>query len=391
MKTSDFDYHLPPHLIAQEPLPNPTDARMMVLHRRSGGVEHRHVRDLPEYLRPGDVLVVNNTRVIPARVFGRRMDTGARVEVLFLGPVRENAVLEGYEVGNSMEWFLARSEGTCRALCRSRSRLQRGTELLLADARITAKILGREDEGVFLLHVRAGKALGEILDEKGMAPLPPYIKRSSDDPRLLHVDRQRYQTVYAQRPGAVAAPTAGLHLSHELLKALTERGVRIAPVTLHVGVGTFQPVRAKEVEHHRMHEEWYGVTEDAAEIIRECRATGGRVVAVGTTTARTLETIAIERGEIVASTGFTRLFIYPPYHFRSVDVLLTNFHLPRSTLIMMVAAFADSVETAGGEGARDAKGSAGEVRGIRLVLEAYRTAIREKYRFYSYGDCMLLL
>ncbi len=346
MKTSDFFFDLPPELIAQEPLAERSASRMLVLDRETGGIEHRHVTDLPGYLRAGDLLVVNDTRVVPARVFGRRHDTGGRVELLLL------------ETGGDAVW-----ESYYRASRPPRA----GLLLELGEGAIRGEVLEVLPGGRVRVRLQADGPLLDVLEEHGVPPLPPYIKRSAGDPRTAR-DRLRYQTVYASRPGAVAAPTAGLHFTPELFARLEEQGVRRAVVTLHVGPGTFKPVSCDDVRDHVMEDERYELDAETAAAVDAARARGGRVVAVGSTTVRTLETVAREHGGVVADEGRSDLFIYPPFEFRVVDVMLTNFHLPRSTLIMMVCALA----------------------GRERVLAAYEEAVRMRYRFYSYGDCMLI-
>jgi len=360
MKTSDFYYSLPPKLIAQHPLPERAQSRMMVIHRATGVFDHRRVADLPEYLHPGDLLVVNDTRVIPARLYGQKVGTGGRVEILL---IEETA------------------PGIWEALLRARH-TKPGARLELAGKQVQAEVLAVKDEGRVTLRLRHDRPLLEILETDGVPPLPPYIKRtrSADAPERA-ADRERYQTVYARNPGAVAAPTAGLHFTEALLTTLEQCGICRTAVTLHVGPGTFKPVTVAEVEQHRMDAERYTVPEVTARLIRETRAAKGRIVAVGSTVVRTLETMAAahesvvdhdsvaEHDAVIASQGRSDLFIYPPYKFRVVDALLTNFHLPTSSLLMMVSALASR----------------------ELILQAYEEAIRERYRFYSYGDCMLVV
>lgn len=349
---------------------------MMVVDRPAGRFHHARVRDLPGYLCAGDVLVVNDSRVIPARVFGVKKTTGGRVELL----------------------LLAESEpGVWTALSRGSRRLRTGTDLALAGGKIEATVLGRHANGTVSLTLRSDRSVLDVLEEEGVPPLPPYIRRNysragpdrvrADGPlpprealaRQTALDRERYQTVYAARPGSIAAPTAGLHFTPELLAELEAGGVSRSAVTLHVGLGTFRPVTAVRVEEHVMEPERYTLGTETAErlnaVIRaraEPRPPGRsapRIVAVGTTTVRVLETVGAESGRLSPSAGSTSLFIYPPFRFRIVDALLTNFHLPGSTLIMLVSAFA----------------------GRELILRAYQEAVREQYRFYSYGDCMLVL
>ncbi|MBT3192473.1 MAG: tRNA preQ1(34) S-adenosylmethionine ribosyltransferase-isomerase QueA [Verrucomicrobia bacterium] len=347
MQTSDFDYDLPEELIAQEPAAERAASRMLVLHRDTGSLEHRLISEIGDYLNPGDLLVVNNTRVIPARVFGHKTDTGGRIELLLLEPLSDNV------------WLV---------LCRASNRPGVGTRLTLAGERIQGEVITVGEEGRLEVRFACDAPLLEILEEEGETPLPPYIKRATDDGRKAS-DEDRYQTVYASRPGAVAAPTAGLHFTPELLAALAAKGVDRAEVTLHVGIGTFRPVSVDRVSDHCMDEERYEISEDAARKIWETRESGGRVVAVGSTSVRTLETATGEQGRICAGAGRSDIFIYPPYTFKAVDAMLTNFHLPKSTLLMMVSALA----------------------GREPIMEAYAEAIRKRYRFFSYGDCMLIL
>ena len=347
MKTSDFDYDLPPELIAQEPPQRRTDSRMMVLHRDNGTIEHRGITDIGDYLESGDLLVVNNTSVIPARIFGHKRESGGTVELLLLEPLDEN------------RWL---------TLCRASRRPKTGSHMLLANGRITAEVLKIGAEGRLEVAFECDAPLLQILDEEGITPLPPYIRRESHDARSV-ADKERYQTVYARTPGAVAAPTAGLHFSEELLNRLTANGITKAEITLHVGIGTFRPVKTDTVSEHCMDEERYEITPDAATAIAESISGSGRVVAVGSTSVRTLETVMRDHVRITACSGRSDIFIYPPYHFQAVDAMLTNFHLPKSTLLMMVSALA----------------------GRELILHAYAEAVRERYRFFSYGDCMLIL
>ena len=357
MNVDDFDYDLPPELIAQDPVPDRARARMMVISRETGSFRHGRVADLPEFLCAGDLLVVNDTRVIPSRIFGHWEDTGGQVELL---------LIEEHE------------PGTWDALCRSSRHARPGHRVLLAEGRLHGTIGEVTPEGRARVTLRGARPVLDVLGEEGIPPVPPYIRRPRGRSAQSERDRERYQTVYARVPGAVAAPTAGLHFTEDLLDRLRSGGVGRAAVTLHVGPGTFRPVRAERVEDHVMEAERYRVEPAAASAVADTRRAGGRTVAVGTTVARTLETVAAERGRIEPCEGRSSLFIYPPYHFRAVDVLLTNFHLPRSSLLMMVAAFAGAGRPDTGEG-------------LRLVREAYAEAIRRGYRFYSYGDCMLIL
>ncbi len=342
MRVDLFDYKLPADRIAQEPLPERSASRMMVLDRAAGLRTHRRFRDLPEHLRRGDCLVLNDTMVLPARLYGRR-PTGGRVEVLLLRPA-----------AGDRQWH---------ALARPARRLRLGERVEFGPG-LAATVVGEGDEGLRELRFEVDGDFEQALDRLGLPPLPPYIRR-----RARPEDRQRYQTVYARRAGAVAAPTAGLHFDQGILAALAGTGIETVFLTLHVGLGTFRPVAVERVEDHHMHAEPYQVLPEAAERISRARAAGGRVVAVGTTVVRALETVADDDGRVRPDSGETDLFIYPGYRFRAVDALLTNFHLPRSTLLMMVAAFA----------------------GREFILEAYQEAIDAGYRFYSYGDCMLIL
>ncbi|RMH18559.1 MAG: tRNA preQ1(34) S-adenosylmethionine ribosyltransferase-isomerase QueA [Acidobacteria bacterium] len=343
MRTRDFDYALPPAAIAQRPAPRGT-SRLLVLDAE-GEERHRRISDLPDLLEPGDLLVVNDTRVIPARLLGRRLPGGGRVELLLVAAAR----------GAPFTW---------EVLMKPARRLSEGTRLVFGEgagrAPLEAVVAERDAGGRG--RVRFADDPLPRLDELGHVPLPPYVKRP-DDPS----DRHDYQTIFARRPGAVAAPTAGLHFTPELLHRLETRGIERTALTLHVGIGTFQPVTAERVEQHRMGSERYEISAAAAEAIARTRRRGGRVVAVGTTVVRTLETAARDDGTVAAGSGVTELFIYPGFRFRVVDWLLTNFHLPRSTLLMLVSAFA----------------------GRRRLLAAYREAIERGYRFYSYGDAML--
>ncbi|MBI1732239.1 MAG: tRNA preQ1(34) S-adenosylmethionine ribosyltransferase-isomerase QueA [Gammaproteobacteria bacterium] len=340
MLASEFEYQLPHELIAQHPAEPRDSARLLLLDRQTGAVTHRGFRDLPDCLRPGDLLVLNDTRVIPARLFGRK-ETGGRLEVLV------ERVLDPHE---------------CLALIRT-SKAPRPGALLIMDSpgEVRLRVTGRDGE-FFRLSRDDGGGLTELLDVAGHVPLPPYIRRP-DEP----ADRAQYQTVYAMRPGAVAAPTAGLHFTPALLAEVESRGITLARVTLHVGHGTFQPVRSDDVESHRMHSEWYEVGQEVCEQVSAARRRGGRIVAVGTTAVRCLESASRDR-TLRPARGETDIFIYPGFPFRTVDAMLTNFHLPRSTLLMLVCAFA----------------------GREPVLGAYREAVRERYRFYSYGDAMFI-
>jgi S-adenosylmethionine:tRNA ribosyltransferase-isomerase len=342
MKIEEFDYTLPRSLIAQYPSPKRADSCLMVLHRRSGAIEHRIFRDISDYLNPGDLLVMNNTRVLPARLIGRK-ETGGKVEILLI-PSTNGARGES-------EVLIKGSEKV-----RPGVRIQFGQEIY-GEVKEVKKGRGK-------IQFSCLEEVIHILQKIGRMPLPPYIKRD-DEP----LDRDRYQTIFAQRDGSIAAPTAGLHFTRSLLNSLKDHGVNITLITLHIGIGTFTPVKVGNVEDHKMETEWVEISEEVTREIEETKARGRKVVAVGTTTTRALESFADTEGRIKAGKNFSSLFIYPPYHFRVIDGLLTNFHLPKSTLIMLASAFA----------------------GKDLLMKAYREAIERKYRFYSYGDAMLIL
>lgn len=341
MKTSDFYYDLPERLIAQTPLDHRDASRLLALNKDTGGIQHRHFYDLPDFLRPGDTLVLNNSRVIPARLLGARADTGYPVELVLLTD---------------------RGDGVWECLTRPGKKCREGAELSFGDGRLTATVESvLPDGGNRLIRFHYEGIFLEILDQLGMMPLPPYIKEKLDDP-------ERYQTVYSKTPGSAAAPTAGLHFTPELLDKLTAMGVNLAYVTLHVGLGTFRPVKVDDVRDHVMHAEFYMLDEDNAAIINNTRRQGGRIFAVGTTATRTLETIAAEDGTVRACSGWTNIFIYPGYRFKAVDCLVTNFHLPESTLMMLISAFA----------------------GRERIMHAYQVAVEQEYRFFSFGDSMLI-
>jgi len=360
MRVEDFDYELPEELIAQEAVEPRDAARLLVLDRASGALEHARVRDLGRWLRAGDRVVVNDTRVIPARLFARRA-TGGEVEVLLLEPA-------GSRAPAALAW------DRWRALARPARRLSVGEELTVAGGlvvrlvdRVTAD--GRPTGSwVVELVSRGDEAVAALVERLGRPPLPPYIRRTADDARTAR-DRERYQTMFARQAGAVAAPTAGLHFTPRLVRELEERGVELARVTLHVGEGTFRPPSVDDVADHRMHAEVYAVPPETVAAVERCRAEGGRVVAIGTTSVRALESSVDVNGRLVARSGSTDLFLVPGARFHVVDALLTNFHLPRSTLLMLVSAFA----------------------GRERVLASYAEAVRERYRFFSYGDAMLIL
>jgi S-adenosylmethionine:tRNA ribosyltransferase-isomerase len=358
VKTADFDFALPPELIAQTPAPQRDQSRLLVLHRAPLQLTHGRFPDLLQHLRRGDVLVLNNSRVIPARLRGRNAKSGGQFEVLLL---EENGV---------NDWW---------TMLRPGKRARAGTEIILNDAsghptEVRATVTAANAEGHRRLRFSGTANISAAIGALGEVPLPPYISRIH--PGELAADKARYQTVYAQPPGSVAAPTAGLHFTDALLAQIRALGVKICFVTLHVGLGTFAPVKAETLASHVMHEERYEVAEDTAAIVNEAKRSGGRVIAVGTTSVRVLESVAAQNdGRLVAGQGRTRIFIHPPWSFRIADALLTNFHLPRSTLLMLVSAFA----------------APGETRGREMILAAYAEAVRERYRFFSYGDAMLLV
>ncbi len=340
MKTSDFVYDLPQELIAQSPA-NPRDSsRLLVYDRATGAISHRHFYDIIEYLNPGDALVVNDTRVIPARLYGVRAGGGA-CEILLLKQL------------GTKRW---------EALVRPGSKLKTGKTVSVGDGRLIAEIVGESDGGARVIDFKCEGTFEAALDELGEMPLPPYIREKL-------TDKNRYQTVYAKTDGSAAAPTAGLHFTDELLKRIRDKGIEIVPVLLHVGLGTFRPVKVENIEDHEMHSEYYEVSESAKNAIARCRQSGGRVIAVGTTSVRTLESASAKTGAVEAASGWTNIFITPGYRFNAVDALITNFHLPGSTLLMLVSA----------------------LMGREAALNAYSVAVAEKYRFFSFGDAMLIL
>ena len=341
MKTSDFYYDLPKELIAQDPLEDRSSSRLLVLHRKSGRVEHRVFTDIVEYLKPGDCLVRNNTKVIPARLYGTRVDTGATIELLLLKRM-ENDVWE--------------------TLVKPGKKARQGVVISFGDGILTAEIIDVKEDGNRLIQFRYEGIFEEILDQLGQMPLPPYITHTLKD-------KNRYQTVYAKYEGSAAAPTAGLHFTEELFQKLEEKGVLVANVTLHVGLGTFRPVKVDDVSKHHMHTEFYQVTKEEADRINKAKQAGGRIVCVGTTSCRTIESAADENGVLKPGQGDTDIFIYPGYSFKMMDVLITNFHLPESTLLMLVSALA----------------------GKEQVMRVYEEAVRERYRFFSFGDAMIIL
>ncbi|WP_227765840.1 tRNA preQ1(34) S-adenosylmethionine ribosyltransferase-isomerase QueA [Zhaonella formicivorans] len=341
MRVADFDYFLPEELIAQKPVYPRDISRLMVVDRKKGTIEHRIFKEVVGYLHPGDVLVLNNTRVLPARLFGIKKDSGARIEVVLLKRL------------SMSRW---------EALVKPGKRVKPGTTIIFGDGELTAETVTMTESGGRILHFSYQGVFEDILHRLGKMPLPPYIKSELDD-------QERYQTVYASREGSAAAPTAGLHFTTELLDKISSSGVQICHVLLHVGLGTFRPVKVSEIEEHKMHAEYYEIEEKSANIIQNAVAEGRRVIAVGTTSVRTLETVMQEHGKIIPTSGWTDIFIYPGYEFKVVNGLITNFHLPKSTLLMLVSAFL----------------------GKDLTMKAYETAVKEKYRFFSFGDAMLIL
>ncbi len=339
MKTKDFYFDLPQELIAQHPIENRTDSRLMVLDKRTGEIEHRHFRDILDYLNKGDTLVLNDTRVIPARLFGNRPGKEEKIEILLLkhqGDTWETLVRPGKKckVGNTVEF---------------------------SGGLLKAHILSIGEDGTRIIKFDYDGIFEEILDKLGEMPLPPYITERLDN-------RERYQTVYSKNPGSAAAPTAGLHFTKDLLKKIEDKGVNMAYLTLHVGLGTFRPVKVANVLEHHMHSEYYELSKESAEIINRTKKNGSRVISVGTTSTRTLETIGDEKGIVRESSGWTDIFIYPGYNFKVVDCLITNFHLPESTLLMLVSAISSKEK----------------------ILNAYEIAVIEKYRFFSFGDAMFI-
>lgn len=340
LKKSDFYFDLPQELIAQDPINDRSASRLLVLHKESGKTEHHIFREVIDYLRPGDCLVLNNTKVIPARLLGEKEDTKAGVEVLLLKR-REKDVWE--------------------TLVKPGKKARPGTRLVFGDGMLKAEVLETVEEGNRLIRFEYEGIFEEVLDRLGEMPLPPYITHKLQD-------KNRYQTVYAKQEGSAAAPTAGLHFTTQLLKEIEEKGVKLAYVTLHVGLGTFRPVKEENVLQHHMHSEYYEVTEESAKMINDTKQAGGRVICVGTTSCRTVESAVDATGKVAAGCGNTQIFIYPGYRFQILDGLITNFHLPESTLVMLVSALA----------------------GRENVLNAYEEAIREKYRFFSFGDAMFI-
>ena len=340
MKTSDFYFDLPQELIAQDPLEDRSSSRLLVLNKDTGAIEHHIFKEITDYLNPGDCLVINDTKVIPARLYGNKIGTDAKIELLLLKR-KENDIWE--------------------TLVKPGKKAKPGSKISFGGGLLTGEVLDVVEEGNRLIRFTYNGIFEEILDVLGQMPLPPYITHQQKD-------KNRYQTVYAKHDGSAAAPTAGLHFTPELLAILKEKGVKIAHVTLHVGLGTFRPVKVEDVTQHHMHSEFYSIEESQAKLINDTKAAGGRIISVGTTSCRTLESASGENGIVKAGSGWTDIFIYPGYRFKVLDCLITNFHLPESTLLMLVSALA----------------------GKEHILNAYETAVQERYRFFSFGDAMLI-
>ncbi len=341
MKTADFYYDLPQELIAQDPLLKRSDSRLMHLDKESGAILHQHFTDVKQWLKPGDCLVINDTKVIPARLYGQKEETGAKIEVLLLK---------------------RKDKDVWETLVRPGKKARPGAKISFGDGRLKAEVIDVVEEGNRLIRFSYDGIFEEILDSLGEMPLPPYITHKLED-------KNRYQTVYAKNEGSAAAPTAGLHFTKELLQEIQDMGVHIAHLTLHVGLGTFRPVKVEDVTQHHMHSEFYMVEEDQAKLINDAKKSGHRVISVGTTSCRTLESAADENGLVKAGSGWTDIFIYPGYQFKVIDGLITNFHLPESTLLMLVSALA----------------------GKEHIMAAYEEAVKERYRFFSFGDAMIII
>ncbi|MCI2838717.1 tRNA preQ1(34) S-adenosylmethionine ribosyltransferase-isomerase QueA [Staphylococcus hominis] len=341
MNVEEFDYHLPESLIAQTPLKNRDQSRLLVLGRKTGNIAHKHFTDIMDYFETGDTLVLNDTRVMPARLFGFKEETGAKVEMLMLTRIEDN------------DW---------EVLLKPAKRIKVGNTLSFGNGKIIAECIKELEQGGRIMRLHFEGILEERLDELGEMPLPPYIKERLDDP-------DRYQTVYAKENGSAAAPTAGLHFTDELLQKIKDKGVNIAFITLHVGLGTFRPVSVEDINDHEMHSEYYQMTKETADILNKTKENGHRIISVGTTSTRTLETIRRDHEQFVATSGWTDIFIYPGFEYKAIDGLITNFHLPKSTLVMLVSAFSSR----------------------EYILNAYKEAVKLKYRFFSFGDAMLII
>lgn len=341
MNVEEFDYHLPESLIAQTPLKDRDHSRLLVLGRESGEMEHKHFTDVIDYFEAGDTLVLNDTRVMPARLFGLKEETGAKVEMLMLTRIEDN------------DW---------EVLLKPAKRIKVGNKLSFGEGKIVAECIKELDQGGRIMRLHYDGILEERLNELGEMPLPPYIKERLDDP-------DRYQTVYARESGSAAAPTAGLHFTDDLLEKIKAKGVNIAFITLHVGLGTFRPVSVENIDDHEMHSEYYQMTQETVDLLNETKAKGHRIISVGTTSTRTLETIRRDYDRFVAVSGWTDIFIYPGFEYKAIDGLITNFHLPKSTLVMLVSAFSSK----------------------KNILNAYNKAVELEYRFFSFGDAMLII
>ncbi|MDS3836911.1 tRNA preQ1(34) S-adenosylmethionine ribosyltransferase-isomerase QueA [Staphylococcus hominis] len=341
MNVEEFDYHLPESLIAQTPLKNRDQSRLLVLGRKTGNIAHKHFTDIMDYFETGDTLVLNDTRVMPARLFGLKEETGAKVEMLMITRIEDN------------DW---------EVLLKPAKRIKVGNTLSFGNGKIIAECIKELEQGGRIMRLHFEGILEERLDELGEMPLPPYIKERLDDP-------DRYQTVYAKENGSAAAPTAGLHFTDELLQKIKDKGVNIAFITLHVGLGTFRPVSVEDINDHEMHSEYYQMTKETADILNKTKENGHRIISVGTTSTRTLETIRRDHEQFVATSGWTDIFIYPGFEYKAIDGLITNFHLPKSTLVMLVSAFSSR----------------------EYILNAYKEAVKLKYRFFSFGDAMLII
>lgn len=340
MKLTDFDFELPEELISQHPYEKRDEARLMVLDKKTGEIEHKGFKDIIDYLDVGDCLVLNDTRVIPARLIGEKEDTGGKIEFLLLKRI------------DKYKW---------ETLAKPGKRAKEGTKFTFGDGELKAKVISSQDDGSKVVEFEFEGIFEEVLDRLGQMPLPPYIKEKLEN-------NEMYQTVYSNEQGSVAAPTAGLHFTRKLLKEIEDKGVKLAFLTLHVGLGTFRPVKTLNIEDHNMHSEYYKMDQDTADIINNAKQNGKRVISVGTTSSRTLETIADENGLVQEQSGWTSIFIYPGYRYKIVDALITNFHLPQSTLIMLVSALSSR----------------------EIIMKAYSVAVEEKYKFFSFGDAMFI-
>jgi S-adenosylmethionine:tRNA ribosyltransferase-isomerase len=340
MKTDDFDYELPEHLIAQIPIKNRDESRLLILDKETGNIEHRHFHDIIDYLNENDVLVLNDTKVLPARLIGVKEDTGAVIEILLLKNIEQD------------DW---------ECLVKPARRVKEGTIISFGDGELKAKCIKEDSDGIRIFSLIYTGILYEILDKLGDMPLPPYIHEKLKD-------KDRYQTVYAKNLGSAAAPTAGLHFTEYLMKKIEEKGIKILFITLHVGLGTFRPVSVEDVTKHKMHSEYYQMNKEVADALNTAKMSGKRIISVGTTTTRTLETIMGKYGEFRECSGWTDIFIYPGYEFKAINALITNFHLPKSTLIMLVSAFSSKDK----------------------IMKAYNEAVKEEYRFFSFGDSMFI-